>query len=606
MALDLQTLLPSTATDEDIVEWGMRSIVLTRELGGAGAGPWRPRWWQEEILRSIAGRWSRRHSLCLYSRSGKSLIAMIVLGHIISVRQHSSLFVLPSRSLIEDWNSQKMEPFFGSCPAAEELLRRNRAGKISTAGIDYRGGAGRVHYRTGRVAGGLKQLTAEVAWADEVDDCDVASHDGSYADLLHQRGEDAVAPTWVESGTPTVRGGSAIEMALELSDHREQWVTHGACGERTRYELERAEQVGGEWMMHCESCGSAIEERDRRAHLQHGIWVPRHPERSEMHRGYHLSMYYSPDHTIDEVMATWDPERIRGFYTQRLARTPPEIEIAAPEPEEFVAARQPRPDGRLVMRTVGVDCQTQRAPRLEATIVDYIGDPLDPVRYVMRHVTIFILEDSWLRGLRDLRAMLRPYRPDVVMIDVGGNRADNSERLKAAIARAWQSDWPQNRIKAIKGIGGVSSDRWPTQPAIHAERTRETTTNHRSTLSLYTDVLKMRIWEEGGVWSRGRLLFTDDLDLLPSDYWEQLTAEELRRGYRRRGAMEIEQLRWTRVSRSRPNECLDCLVYAEAGRLYLGLDYRRRSGRSVDTELLDRLIGVKDDAEGRGAAETDR
>ncbi len=258
------------------------------------------------------------------------------------------------------------------------------------------------------------------------------------------------------------------------------------------------------------------------------------------------------------------------------------------------------------MRTVGVDCQTQRAPRLEATIVDYIGDPLDPVRYVMRHVTIFILEDSWLRGLRDLRAMLRPYRPDVVMIDVGGNRADNSERLKAAIARAWQSDWPQNRIKAIKGIGGVSSDRWPTQPAIHAERTRETTTNHRSTLSLYTDVLKMRIWEEGGVWSRGRLLFTDDLDLLPSDYWEQLTAEELRRGYRRRGAMEIEQLRWTRVSRSRPNECLDCLVYAEAGRLYLGLDYRRRSGRSVDTELLDRLIGVKDDAEGRGAAETDR
>ena len=42
--------------------------------------------------------------------------------------------------------------------------------------------------------------------------------------------------------------------------------------------------------------------------------------------------------------------------------------------------------------------------------------------------------------------------------------------------------------------------------------------------------------------------------------------------------VETEQMRWTKVSSTRPNEALDCLVYAEAGRLYLGLDYRRGDG----------------------------
>ena len=595
--LDIATLRPTPAA-VDIVEWAEANITLTAELAGRGAGRLRVRWWQREILRSIEERRARRHSVCVYSRAGKSLMALIVIGHNLVIRQRSALFVLPSRSLIDDWNAQKVEPFLMACPSAEELVIRNRSGKIGNLALHYRGGAGRLHYRTGRVTGGLKQLTAELAWADEVDDCDVASEDGSYADLLHQRGEDAVNPTWVESGTPTVRGGSAIERAIAESDWREQWIMHGDCGARTRYTLEQAVQVEGAWLQTCEACGQPIEEDDRRRHLRDGIWIPRHPERSESHRGYHLNMFYSPDHSVDDVMATWDPEKIRGFYTQRLAITPPELEIPPPAAEEYEAARGPAPDEPLVMRTVGVDCQTQRAPRLEATIVDHYGDPLEPTRWVARHLTIFVIEERWARALRDLRAALRPYRPDVVMIDVGGNRVDNSERLKTAISQTWGRDWTSNRVKAIKGIGGLTSDRWASQPAIHAERTRETTTSHRATVSVYTDVLKMRIWEESGIWGRGRLRFTDDLDMLPDDYWEQLTAEELRRGVTRRGNVEREQLRWVRVSRSRPNECLDTLVYAEAGRLYLGLDYRRRTGMSVDDDLLSRLIGG-DDAERR-------
>ena len=593
MAWPMQSLLPIRMA-EDIDRWAERNVVLTAELAGRGAGPLALHDWQREILRAIDERLARRFTLCLYSRSGKSLIALIVLAHNISIRQASSLFVLPSRALIDDWNAQKLEPFLEACPVVNSLIRRNRAGKISTAGIDYQGGAGRVHYRTGRVAGGLKQLTAELAWADEVDDCDVASSDGSYADLLHQRGEDALRPTWIESGTPTVRGGSAVETGLQQSDYRERWVMHGDCGERSRYTLEQAQLRDETWLMVCESCGGWVEEEDRAEHLESAIWIPRYPERSESHRGYHLNMFYSPYHTVADVMGTWNPEKIRGFFTQRLAMTPPEIEIPVPDDEAFTARRGVRPDERLVMRSVGVDCQTQRLPRLEATILDYHGDPLDPVRWVHRHLTVPVIEDDWLRGLRDLRLTLRPYRPDIIMIDVGGNRADNSERLKTAMARVWPTDWPKNRVKAIKGVGGITSDRWATQPALHSERTRETTTNHRSTIACYTDILKTRIWEGGGIFDREKLRFTDDLDMLPGDYWDQITAEELRRGVVRRGNVEREQLRWTRVSRSRPNECLDTLVYAEAGRLYLGLDYRRATTRSVDDDLLEQMIGGSD------------
>jgi len=586
-------LLPAPE-QRDIIEWAEDEIVLTRALAGLGAGPLRVRWWQEEVLRAIDERLTRRLSMCLYSRAGKSLLAQIVLGHNIVVRQTSALLMLPSRAMLDDWNDQKMEPFFSTCPAAEAVLVRNRSGKLSSMGISYLGGAGRLHYRTGRVAGGLKQLTAELAWADEVDDCDMASQDGSYADMMHQRGEDARHPIWVETGTPTVRGGSAIEEGLHRSDYREMWVRHGDCGQRTRYSLPQCQQIDGIWLQTCEDCDAPIEEDDRQAHLDGGIWVPRFPERSAVHRGYYLPMYYSPDHTVDDVMATYDPDRITGFYTQRLAMTPPHVEIAPLEDEAYVAARGAPPDGTLIMRTVGVDCQTQRAPRLEATILDCHGDPYDPDRWVARHASIFVLEDNWTRALADLRALLRPYAPDIVMIDVGGNRADNSERLKAAIARVWPTDWPKNRVKALKGIGGIRSDRWPMQPALHGEIMRDTTKNFRATIACYTDILKTRIFEEGGIFARGRLRFSDDLDALPPDYWEQLTAEELRRGVVRHGSLEREQLRWTRVSRARPNECLDTLVYAEAGRLYLGMDYRRRTGRRIDDDLLSRLIGGRD------------
>ena len=586
---------------EGMADWGEANIVLTQELAGKGAGPLRFRWWQREIMDVIDQRRTRRVSLLLYSRAGKTTLALVVKGHIIAVTQTSSLFVLPSRDALGDWNEQKVIPFLDSCPAVNALVKRNRNGGLSTGGINYRGGARKIHYRTGRVAVGLKQLNAEVGWVDEVDDCDVASQDGSYADLMHQRGADAINPIWVESGTPTVRGGSAIEVAvLELSDHREQWVPHDTCRQRTRFTLDQAARHhGGPYLQHCESCGSAIEEEERFPALPRGVWIPRRPERSAEHMGFHLNMFYSPDHTVDEVMATWNPEKIRGFYTQILALTPPETEIPIPQEAAFIAARGPAPEGRLLMRTVGVDCQTQRNPRFEVTVEDFFDDPYDPDRWVRAHFLILVDDDKWLRGARQLRQALRPFRPDVTMVDVGGNRANNSETLKTALAQAFGRDWTDNRVKAIKGIGDTPSVKWKDTPVIHRELTRDTTKNHATTVSIHTAIVQCRLWEEGGIFPRGKLRFTDVDDDLPlDDYWDQMTSEELRRTVKRVGNVETEQLRWVKVARTRANEYRDCLAYAEAGRLYLGLDYRRRSKLAVDEELLDRMLGKEPAREG--------
>ena len=173
------------------------------------------------------------------------------------------------------------------------------------------------------------------------------------------------------------------------------------------------------------------------------------------------------------------------------------------------------------------------------------------------------------------------------MVDVGGNRSNNSETLKTALAQAFGRDWTDNRIKAIKGIGDTPSAKWKDTPALHREMTRETTTNHRATVSIHTAIVQCRLWEEDGIFQRGKLRFTDVDDDLPlDDYWEQLTSEELRRTVTRKGNVETEHLRWVKVSRTRANEYRDCLVYAEAGRLYLGLDYRRRSSLAIDQDLV--------------------
>ena len=183
-----------------------------------------------------------------------------------------------------------------------------------------------------------------------------------------------------------------------------------------------------------------------------------------------------------------------------------------------------------------------------------------------------------MQAAKDLRQVLRPFRPDVTMVDVGGNRRNNSERLKTALAMAFGSDSTGNRVKAIKGIGDTPSSKRHNTPVLHGDVTRWTTKNHRATVAINTAIVKSRLWEDGGAFQRGRLRFTADPDDLPDDYWEQLTSEERRRTVMRHGIVETEQLRWTKVSITWPNEALDCLVYAEAGRLYLGLDYRRGDG----------------------------
>ena len=251
------------------------------------------------------------------------------------------------------------------------------------------------------------------------------------------------------------------------------------------------------------------------------------------------------------------------------------------------------------MRTVGVDTQTQKNPRFEVTVLDFYGDPYDPDRWVRTHFLILVDNDKWLRGARQVRQALRDFRPDVIMWDVGGNRTNNSETLKTAIAQAFGRDWTDNRVKAIKGIGDTPSAKWKDTPVLHREVTRETTTHHRTTVAIHSAIVKTRLWEAGGVFQRGKLRFTDVDDDLPlDDYWDQLTAEELRRIVKRNGNVEVEQLRWVKVSRTRPNEYSDCLNYAEAGRLYLGLDYRRRSGRRIDQDLLDTMLGKEPEREG--------
>ena len=589
--------IPLTFLDEAVEialgDWAEGNVVLTRELAGKGAGPFRARYWQAEIFDVIDRRLTRRLSLLLYSRAGKSIIINIVLGKNVSVDKLSSMFVLPSREMLKDYNRQKLEPFLDTCPSANAVVKRNKNNELSEFGVAYSGGAGEIHYRTGRVAGGLKQLTAEIAIADEVDDCDVSSVDGSYADLLLQRGADAINPIFIEAGTPTVRGGSAIEYAvIEKSDFRELWFPHDACGDITRFDLEQAAKVDGVWLMHCAKCGEAIPELERQTMLPRGRWIPNRPEISETHRGYHLNMFASPDHTVDEIMSTWDPEKITGFYTQKLARTPPDVDLRTPEYDEFRELQREPTEGNPFLVTAGVDVQTGAANRrLECSVLEYRGDRYDPDRYVRRHITVAVAEDRWVQGFRDLRRILdaMTWRPDFIFVDAGGNLVSNSETIKEALARVWPRTYLTDRVVAIKGMA-IGSDKWADQAVIYREYTWGDRTDVRATLPIYTDIVKYRFWEDDGIFQRGRIRFSPDLD---RDYFDELTAERLQRHVRRRGNVETEMKIWRKVTRGAKVERLDCLVYAEGAFLFAGFDYQRAPTlRAPTDEQLRNLLGT--------------
>ena len=606
---------------EDIIEWSEREYVISREFGGRGAGMLKVRPIQVEPLRAITERRCRRLVGVFFSRFGKTTMILLIQFHNICTIGASAIFAYPSGKKLGEWNTQKVQPVLDINYSIREKIILNRNGKLSDKGLYYRGGgAGVITYITGQSTAAFNGLTAEMAIIDETDKCKLEFPDGPYDALMLQRGDDALNPIMIELGTPDAQN-SALEASLLKSDYREYYIIHYSCGKHTRLLWENVysdditeemriygipdelrSQMGQlEWHILCEECEEKINDEERIAALKchdSGEWRPRFPERSHYHRGYHANQFYSEDHTIAEIMASYDPDDVTGFYTQKLARTAPNTEITVYDDDEFTRFRKdmtPEEMETLICVVAGVDVQTGKYDsRMEMTLVYYYGDRYQPKRYIKSHDKFAIVDEDFVSTLRAIRQHLRyePLYPDMIFIDSGGSYKNNADKLKAAVNKVFTRSYLHNKIKVCKGTGEQdSSNRWGQMPLLKDELERGTTTNHTKTVIIYSSVAKTRLFRRGGIFDAGKITFSRDPKAFHDTYWAQVNSEHLVRK-KTNSKSKKEEVEWEKINPYAPNEALDCLVYAEGAKAYLGFDFVRPQQAAPDKDHIAKVIGV--------------
>lgn len=558
---------PIVPDQTSLATWMESTFVLGPET--PRPGPLRLDDWQREPVDALtAGH--RTVVFKFFSQSLKSLAVSGKVAHHCIYTEAPMLLALPTGTLLRNLVRQKLFPLLSGCPEFREAISLNREGKIPDAGIMRRDGRVAVTFGTGSAHGQLQGTPSPYVIVDELDTFIAElGITNSPVDLLYQRGQQFEDPTLVMCGTPASADESYIQYEYDKSSGHERWVLCEHCGDRIQLLFEFVGLEGDEWLLHCPSCSQPITEPARRRMLQDvngAVWLPQRPGVTSR-IGYHINQFHSAQRTVAETMENYDPTKPRAFTTQVLALAFKDVEAEALTDSEIEALTGPRPEGDPWAILVSVDTQDGKAdPRLEYAIVEAFGSYFEPQFYVRTHRVAPVTGDDWVSAFKAVRDDTRSVGPSQTFIDIGS--AQGNDVIKAAVAQAY--GWGRGEVKAIKGIGERDSRKWDQLDIIQGERRRGDKTPPDHTLAIYTDIVKNRLMAQlrgGGV------VLTSDSSQLTDDSKAQLGSEKLARRVMKSG---YEQLRWVKV---RPrNELLDLLVYACAAAVYLGPEYRRKTG----------------------------
>jgi phage terminase large subunit GpA-like protein len=492
------------------------------------------------------------------------------------------LAVQPTIELAERFSRQKIEPMIEASPVLRALVAPKRAREASSTILtkEYPGG---VLVVTGaNSAVGLRSMAARALMLDEVDG--YGADVGGEGDPI----ELAIARTTTFGfrrkilicSTPKHAGTSRIDREFQATDRRYYHVPCKHCGHmqtlrfaNLRWEKGRPETA----QYHCESCGAAMSEADKTAMLAAGEWRAAGKSEDPHTIGFHISALYSPVgwKSWTDIAREWEAaqkggiDRLKSFVNLVLGE--PWLEKGdAPDYQLLLERREPYQMGRVprdaLVLTAGADVQAQPA-RIELSV--WAWGPNGAESWLIAHHVIDghpIDRETW----DEFAAIINQQWPCEaggtmkiarIAVDTGGMHTQavysNLRRLRDV------------RIMPLKGIGG-----WNRSSPVNGPTMVDLTENGRKItrgLRLWTvavDVLKSDVYSrlhkvrgEAAEFPPGYVHLPD---AIAGEFVKQLCAEQLVTSKTRTGFSRME---WIQV---RPNEALDCAVYARAALLVMG------------------------------------
>ncbi|MER5086803.1 terminase gpA endonuclease subunit [Enterobacter vonholyi] len=408
--------------------------------------------------------------------------------------------------------------------------------------------------------GNLRGITTRCVLLDEVSNCEITD-EGNPIKLAEARtstfGSDSLV---VVSSTPLYKD-DLINAEYNLSDKRRYFVTH-SCGHEYIFEWEqvafefkylengRAIPDSTTTRLICPCCEQEIGEHTRHQMIDNGRWVATNPDGEPGVVGYQISRMYSPLNTITEMVSKFADAlynfNLQTFYNNELGlpyedEYQKELDILQLESlreDEFNLHKIPE-------STLGICISVdQQIDRCEATILGFDEKNI----YVLGHEFFYghdvtkIESQAWKdldqfcrQDFRTVEGRLVP----TLAVFVDSSNGNATDTVKKFTAR-WAKYHP------IKGSSSTTGDLFKesTQAGYKLQilnvHDQKNTIRKLLNLMLSTEADNARV----------KLRFSSSL---PTDYFEQLSAEELKPA----GG----KLVWRLKKGQRRNESLDCLCY---------------------------------------------
>ena len=550
----------------------------------------------------------------------KSTLLENVFGYFAHLDPCPMLLVQPKEDAAEAFAKERIEPMLNATPALRRLVG-NRKTRSSESTVTFKSFPGGFLALVG--AGSPTNLAARpirVVLQDEIDKYET-SKEGDPIALAEERMETYETNSLaLRVCSPTLEETSRIARSYADSDQRRAWVAcphcvHQQCLDFFRH-VHWSKDAAGEHLpetaaIHCEACGAAWSEAERRFALA-GIrwfqtrsftccgerqdpmatrswrWDARHlvgratclhcggDAVDNAHAGYQASKLLSPRGTVVRLATRWlaaehDPDLRQTYFNTQLG-LPVKFAYGRDVSVDGLMARRETfeaevPDGVLVL-TAGIDVQSGDGGRFEIEIIGWgLGEESWSIGYetiegdleqsdVWSRLDALLLRD-WRRGDGST------IRIAAACIDSGGHHT----QAVYAFSRARLG----RRVWAIKGAAERGGQRQPVWGAkkIDARKYRR---GFRPIL-IGVNAAKDRISGRLGIETPG-----PGYCHVPADreqaWFDQITAEKLTSI--RRGGTRINV--WL-LPQGRRNEALDARVYG-----YAALMGWLHQGRSLEAE----------------------
>ncbi len=555
-----------------VSQWADSYRKLSPEAS-AEIGQWKTS--RAEYLRAIMDAVNSHQKVVIMSSSqvGKSEVLFNTIGYFVHLDPCPMMLIEPTIEMAETISKDRIAPMFRDTTVLRGLIASNRSQDSNNTILhkSFKGG-----HLTISGANSPASLASRPIRNLLIDECDrfpfSAGREGDPIKLGIKR----TATFWnrriVIVSTPTIKGTSRIEFEYELTDKRKYFVPCPYCNEfqiltwsQVKWEaltFDGKQEVQQAWY-ECINCAAKITDAHKNQMIKRGQW--RATAKGQI-PGFHLWEIYSPWRTMKEICQDFlevkeDKEQLKTWINTCLGESFDEQGGEGLAWQSLLARAEPYQPLSVPMKglllTAGVDVQ---ADRLSVGIWAW-GQG----------------EESWL--VYSIELYGDPTEQKVweeleVLLQANYSHESGAELKISAVGidSGFKSQEVYNfvRKKSIPNLYALKGMSTPGKPVIGKPSLQEV--NYRGQtfkkgVKLWpvgTDIVKGIIYSRLRISHPGAGYIHFPIGLDP-EFYEQLTAEKLVTRF----IKGFPKREWIKT---RPrNETLDCLVYAYAVAVALGL-----------------------------------